>query len=717
MKQQANKILQKTDIDKLPSLPHVLLHLLDICHDESLSFTDLAEILQQDSALYARVFSVCFRHKCKAVTHQQTDSTHSIEETLQQLGINTIKSIVVTAAAQIFFSRSSFERTDFLKQHWQHSLYCAHVSQSLAKLCNYSNPEEAYTAGLLHDIGQLVLETTYPEKYTNAFAQLSEEEIFHTLEQDEFETTHQQIGAQLLKKHGANNFVYDAVLYHHENIEHIQDAHPLVKIINVANMLTNSRFKVEDQQIFNAAKTLLDLDKPLLLEVLEKSKALLKNTAQSLEINFTTDDINAETAKQQRAGDEFKQIQLAEQVKNIALLDGAHQHFSRSGELGTQENKLLPIISQYVGILFGINHCILFLYDAKNNQISAISSDKQPTQLADISIPLKADRSLVSDALLHKQINHSFDDYSLDDARNKLSIIDRQLIGITHQTGIICLPLTMNNTAIGTLVLGADKAQYKMLWKQRSLLMRFANEIAHTISVSTAISHSSMSDKEQTDLLEQKIREVLHEVRNPLSIMNNYLGVLAYKLENDKPAQENVQTIKAEIERISLILNRLTEQESTTNIALPTDINGIISDLTNVFQTSLFADKNIQISLDLDKRITTLQSNANALKQIYTNLIKNSVEALPANGKLMVYTQDYVNVDGKPHIELSVVDNGPGIDKNVMSQLFSPVETTKGEDHAGLGLTIVKNLVNELHGSISCKSSDMGTSFHIMLPK
>ena len=717
MNQKAKQILQKADVDKLPSLPHVLLQLLDICHDESLSYTDLADILRQDPALYARVYSVCHRHKCSSDNHQQADPARSIELSLQNLGINTIKGIAVTAVVQQFFSRTSLERTDFLKQHWQHSLYCASVAQSIAKLCNYSDADEAYTTGLLHDVGQLVLETAYPEKYTSTFAQLSEDAIFHTLEQDEFETTHQQVGALLLKKHGANSFVHDAVLYHHENVEHILDAHPLVKIINVANMLTSSYFKPEDKQVFDAAETLLGLGKPLLMEMLEKAQAQLKNTAQSLEIGLAIDGMDGETAKQQSAGDEFKQVQLAEQVRNIALLDGIHQHLSRSSESLEDERKLLPIISQHIGILFGVNQCIMFLYDAAEDRLNAISAENQPAQLADISIPLMSGRSLVTDALLTKQASHSFDTDSLDDEDNKLSIVDRQLIGITEQDGIICLPMMMNNAAIGTLVLGVDKTQHEMLWKQLPLLTRFVNEIAHTISVNHPHSSSTASDSGQTEQLEQKIREVLHEVRNPLSIMNNYLGILSYKLESDKPAQEDVQTIKSEIERISLILNRLTEQDSSTDETSPIDINAIIADLTHVFQTSLFASKNIQISLDLDERITSLHSNANALKQIYTNLIKNAVEALPANGQLMVYTQDYVNVDGKQHIELSVADDGPGIESDILPQLFSPVETTKGGEHAGLGLTIVKNLVNELHGSISCRSSDKGTSFHILLPK
>jgi len=210
---------------------------------------------------------------------------------------------------------------------------------------------------------------------------------------------------------------------------------------------------------------------------------------------------------------------------------------------------------------------------------------------------------------------------------------------------------------------------------------------------------------------------VLHEVRNPLSIMNNYLSILSHKLDNDKPAQEDVQTIQSEIERVSLILNRLTEPESPTDETSPIDLNAIITDLTKVFKTSLFASKNIEISLELDERLSALQSNANAIKQIYTNLINNAVEALSANGQLMVYTYDYVNVDGKEHIELVVTDNGPGIEEFILSRLFTPVDSTKGEDHAGLGLTIVKNLVTELHGSISCRSNSKGTSFHILLPK
>ena len=166
MNQKAKQILQITDVDKLPSLPHVLLHLLDICHQETLSFEELATVLRQDPGLYTRVYSVCNRNQCNknASINRSADTAQSAEQTLQQLGINTIKSIAITAAVQQFFSRTSIERTEFLKQHWQHSLYCANVAQSIAKHCDYADANEAYSTGLLHDIGQLILETAYPDK-------------------------------------------------------------------------------------------------------------------------------------------------------------------------------------------------------------------------------------------------------------------------------------------------------------------------------------------------------------------------------------------------------------------------------------------------------------------------------------------------------------------------------------------------------------------------
>ena len=380
-----------------------------------------------------------------------------------------------------------------------------------------------------------------------------------------------------------------------------------------------------------------------------------------------------------------------------------------------EKKALLQALKQNISILFGINNCTLFLYDAGDDILQAVATAESDPHLLDVKIPLEPGRSIVTDALLAMDTLNTFEKDADD-----LPILDRQLIGLNDLEGLLCMPLIVHNAAIGSLVLGIDRAQLPALQKQHSLLRRFTNEIASTISSSLA----EFRDEEDVDasdpdqILKTRAREVIHEVRNPLSIINNYLEILGVKLEGDDPAQQDLDTIRGEIHRINAILENLSQPgPAETSEILPVDVNALIADLSHMFQTSLFAAHDIEISLNLDESMPPMLTSEDAIKQIYTNLVKNAVEALPAEGLVMVYTQDQVNVDGKAHFEICVADDGPGIPAEILPDLFSPVQTTKGEGHAGLGLTIVKNLVNELHGSISCRSSDKGTSFHILLPR
>jgi signal transduction histidine kinase len=100
------------------------------------------------------------------------------------------------------------------------------------------------------------------------------------------------------------------------------------------------------------------------------------------------------------------------------------------------------------------------------------------------------------------------------------------------------------------------------------------------------------------------------------------------------------------------------------------------------------------------------------------NLIKNAVEAMEGRGSIAISSCDQVNMDGRPFVEIKVSDSGPGIPEAVMRELFRPVTSAKGRGHAGLGLTIVKRLMDELGGSIACRSAPGGgTRFQLLLPR
>ena len=153
----------------------------------------------------------------------------------------------------------------------------------------------------------------------------------------------------------------------------------------------------------------------------------------------------------------------------------------------------------------------------------------------------------------------------------------------------------------------------------------------------------------------------------------------------------------------------------------PLDINTLVNDLVKLTAESMIKEQKVAVHIDLDPALPKLISARDSLKQILINLMKNASEAMTKGGNLYLKTRyRSTPLEGskdRGFVEVTVADDGPGIDTEILPKLFSPVESTKGEGHAGLGLTIVKNLVNELDGSISCRSSDKGTSFHILLPK
>jgi signal transduction histidine kinase len=94
----------------------------------------------------------------------------------------------------------------------------------------------------------------------------------------------------------------------------------------------------------------------------------------------------------------------------------------------------------------------------------------------------------------------------------------------------------------------------------------------------------------------------------------------------------------------------------------------------------------------------------------------NAIEATPPGGIVRMETAALANFRHQHFIEILVADSGSGISPEVASRLFDPLETAKGNGHAGLGLSIVKSLTQSMQGDITFKTGASGTTFQISLP-
>jgi signal transduction histidine kinase len=136
----------------------------------------------------------------------------------------------------------------------------------------------------------------------------------------------------------------------------------------------------------------------------------------------------------------------------------------------------------------------------------------------------------------------------------------------------------------------------------------------------------------------------------------------------------------------------------------------VVEDVLRLFRAGQFVPPSVEIATTMGEDARLVEGDADLLKQILVNLVKNAVEALAeGGGRIEIVNRGHVHRERKLYLELAVTDTGPGLSPEVMANLFSAVRSTKDGAHRGLGLSIVHGLVKKLNGQIACRSGSGGT--------
>jgi signal transduction histidine kinase len=681
--------------EQLPSLPQVLIRILDSIQSDRADFQRLAEIVRQDAGVATRLISVA-----NSSFYRRSAQCDSVERALFFLGTDTVKTIVITAAIKQFYSRLSSRHQPFLTAFWRRSLISANFAHILANLTSYRAPEEAYLSGLLMDMGQLLLLNRHGREYLDIWSAAADDRDLLAQEREHFQTTHTELGANLIESWGIAGFMADAVRYHHEAGAQILDAQHLVKIVNLASQLSTPG-GIGDEAVAQADQ-LFGLTESLTHELRLRIAADVERMASNLNIDI---------------GDEGNQLAaqdaLGERLAELGQLGQVSADLWRSESLAALEQAVIRTLY----LTLEIEHSLLFVLDAEGAQLSAFSIESQtetdgrkPDAIPDFALPLAAGRSLVSDALLDGE--STLGPETGDDPAS-LSVLDRQLLKQCRATQLLCVPLMHREQPVGALVIGLAAGVPDPRIRRGTLLNALAQEIAGAVHQHT---HAA-EDTGDTLPLQQRIREAVHEASNPLSIIRNYLEMLKLKLGDEHQVNADLALIKDEIDRVGTILLRLRDPGSEADEAADLTLNRLIADIARILDQSLCATHQIALTLELDEDSPPLQRHVTQVKQILTNLLKNAVEALPPGGKITVSSEADIVVNGRHFASFTVADNGPGLPEGVMKHLFQPVQSTKGGGHSGLGLSICKKLIDEIDGSIVCRSTRRGTQFQVLIPK
>jgi signal transduction histidine kinase/HD-like signal output (HDOD) protein len=692
-------------IARLPAMPQILIKLLAHLQADDLGMPELAALVAKDAGMTGKILSVAHSSAYHRGARQP-----NLEQAMVALGTDMIKTLVISDSVfQTFNSFPNSGATD-LRAFWKQSLLAAVLARDLARHINYSQPEEAYLAGLLHNVGRLALLATAPKEYGFNFSARDDEDLC-AVEQRTLQITHAEAGAWLIERWQLDSFLADAVLYHHEPGERLEGAHPLIRVVRAAHLLAaHSR----NEALVAEAAALCNLEPSRADELLAQAARQVERAAVHLGIDLAgADDIPALPAYAPPPPVDPVQQRLTEEMRNLVLVSEIGQSFARQqGESG-----LLESMTRSARVLFDFENAVVLLENPTGHALVGAPTANQQ-RIAEFSISL-AKGGAVAKAALERRMAFVRRDGA------PLGLNEEQLLRMLGTESLVCVPLVSGARCLGVLIGGIASWQVPACQKRERFMQSFGAQAASALeNAMLERGHARRQLAHMAEEYREASRRVVHEVNNPLSIIKNYLSVLDSKLERQEPVAGELSILSEEIDRVGQLVNSLTELQPGQSGGQPllegglsANVARVVEDVLRLFRATDFVPPNVEIGVSMADEAGRIEGDPDILKQILVNLVKNAIEALAdTGGRIEIASRGHVNRERRLYLELVVSDTGPGLSREVLANLFSAVKSTKEGPHHGLGLSIVHSLVKKLHGHIACRSGKTGTSFEILLP-
>jgi signal transduction histidine kinase len=209
------------------------------------------------------------------------------------------------------------------------------------------------------------------------------------------------------------------------------------------------------------------------------------------------------------------------------------------------------------------------------------------------------------------------------------------------------------------------------------------------------------------------VATLAHEINNPLESLMNLLHLLKSNPALNTEGLQMVEAAAQEVARLSSLSRETLAPHRETKLPVITKVSELLDDVLAMFRRRMDA-----LHIEIRREYQTegkLTIYPNKLRQVFTNLISNAIDAMGEQGQLTL------SIETLPEREIAirVADSGCGIPSEDLETIFDPFFTTKGDKGTGIGLWVTKSILERVGGRIEVASSTSGkrgTCFSIFLP-
>ena len=692
-------LIESLELVRLHSPPHILGKLLDICNDPEGSVDDLAQVIAIDAALTSRVIT-----SINSMAFAIAEPVDSMQQALTRLGHDRVKTMVLTLSIQQLFSGLIPSQKTFVCNAWVDSLYCAAFAESLAEALDYEAPRDAYLAGLLHDLGQIVLDAKHHEQYLE-LTELEDEIEMISREIQKFGISHNELGADIIDRWPSLSVtVADAVRFHHEDEAQLRGADLLCRILAEASELAwhwshqgkadpayRSRLVDEDQlaAIYEAVEQRIDA----LCNRLDIPRA----GAGSLSREHLAGFIEKDT------------IRMARKIRDASLVKVLASDENLQASLATPRD-LLAKIARDLQLFFSIADIALLVPDPENPDYLSFYQVNPLQPVSRFSID--NNNSLIINGFEERKTLW----IELESKRDPAPISDRQIVRRLNHEIALSLPLGQGDQAIGAIIIGVNRAQKNALENLSTLILGYLKQVAaQWLMQDQTMSQLSMEHDLQEEIEQRDVDKLVHEISNPLSVIGNYIDIIKSNQKGEGDNNREFEILKEELQRIGdIVLNFKDNRDTEPTLVM---LNEELRVCVPLYVKSVSRSRDVQVRWQLDETDVEVNISRDGLRQVVLNLVKNAVEAKARDAEITVSSHHFVNIDGKSFAQFTVVDRGRGVDPITRNLLFVSSTSTKRGANRGLGLSVVAEILRNCGGHIKyLETEGGGASFEVSIP-